>query len=287
MRPPSSTVAEPSGGVGGGGVATPDGGRHRVVFDDVAHRYRGRAGEVPALGPLSLAIEAGEFVAVVGPSGCGKTTLLRLIAGLERPTAGAVSVGGRPVDGPDPDRGVVFQQPALYPWLSVQRNVELGLRIRGVPRAQRARLAAAALERVGLAAFAAAAPYELSGGMRQRCQLARVLVTEPGVLLMDEPFGALDALTREHLQADLRALWLEHRRTVVFVTHSVEEAVVLASRAVVMSPRPGRVTLDVPLAFAASGASPAEIRTRPEAVAAAERLRRAIEADSPGSGVIG
>ena len=229
---------------------------------------------------MSVTVEPGEFVVVVGPSGCGKTTLLRLVAGFERPTEGAVTVGGRPVDRPDPDRGVVFQQPALYPWLSVQANVELGLRLRRVPRGDRARRAQAALAAVGLADFARAAPYELSGGMQQRCQLARVLVTEPGILLMDEPFGALDALTRERLQADLRALWLEDRRTVVFVTHSVEEAVVLGSRALVMSARPGCVTLDLPLPFAAAGHAPAELRALPEAVEAADRLRQAITANA-------
>jgi ABC-type nitrate/sulfonate/bicarbonate transport system ATPase subunit len=265
-------VAEPvpAGGAG------PDEG---IVLDGVAHRYRGRSGGTDALGPVSLTIDPGEFVVVVGPSGCGKTTLLQLVAGFVRPAAGTVTVGGRPVDGPDPDRGVVFQQPALYPWLSVQGNVELGLRLRGVRRPERARRARAALATVGLGDVAGAAPYELSGGMQQRCQLARVLVTEPGVLLMDEPFGALDALTRERLQGELRALWLERRRTVVFVTHSVEEAVVLGSRVLVMSPRPGRVTLDLDLPFSASGLPPSELRALPEAVAAAERLRAAIVHD--------
>jgi NitT/TauT family transport system ATP-binding protein/taurine transport system ATP-binding protein len=277
---PEAHVTQPAGQAAGRANGAP-GVRHRIVLDGVGHRYQGRSGPVDALGPVSLAIEPGEFVAVVGPSGCGKTTLLRLVAGLERPTSGTVTVGGRPVEGPDPDRGVVFQQPALYPWLSVQGNVELGLRLAGVRRADRSGRARAALATVGLADFAGAAPYELSGGMQQRCQLARVLVTEPGVLLMDEPFGALDALTRERLQAELRALWLEHRRTVVFVTHSVEEAVLLGSRALVMSTRPGRVALDLALPFTAEQAAPAELRARPEAVAAAERLRRAIDGTGP------
>jgi NitT/TauT family transport system ATP-binding protein/taurine transport system ATP-binding protein len=233
---------------------------------------------VPALAETTLRIEPGEFVVVVGPSGCGKTTLLRLLAGFERPTAGRVAVGEQEVRGPDPDRGVVFQQPALYPWLTVAGNVGLGLKLRGVRRAEREERVRSLLEAVGLAEFAHAVPYELSGGMQQRCQLARVLVTEPSVLLMDEPFAALDALTRERLQGELRRIWVEHHRTVVFVTHSVEEAVLLGTRALVMSSRPGRVVLDLELPFGPDAVDLATRRTDPRALAAAERLRSAIDA---------
>ncbi|HEV7721893.1 MAG TPA: ABC transporter ATP-binding protein [Iamia sp.] len=264
--------------------AAVDAAGRQLTLAGVGHTYAGQGGAVEALAPTDLRIDAGEFVVVVGPSGCGKTTLLRLLAGFERPTVGRIGVGDRTVTGPDPDRGFVFQRPALYPWLSVAGNVELGLRLRGVPRGERARRARHHLALVGLADFADAAPYELSGGMQQRCQLARVLATEPAVLLMDEPFGALDALTREHLQGELRRVWndgdgrsgVSRRRTVVFVTHSVEEAVVLGTRVLVMSPRPGRIVLDLALPFADRDVTTRELRTDPDVVATAERLRAAL-----------
>ncbi|GAA3396536.1 ABC transporter ATP-binding protein [Cryptosporangium minutisporangium] len=249
----------------------------RVRLSGVDHTYQGRSGSVQALDRTDLTIQPGEFVSVVGASGCGKTTLLRIVAGFVRATSGTVEVDGDQVTGPAPERGVVFQRPSLYPWLSVAGNVEFGLKMRRVPRAERRETARRYLELVGLADFADAAPYELSGGMQQRCQIARVLATEPSTVLMDEPFGALDALTREKLQAELRALWAAEERTVLFVTHSVEEAVLLSTRVLVMSPRPGRVILDLPIA-----SDPADdlatLRTSPDVLAAAEKVRAAVTA---------
>jgi NitT/TauT family transport system ATP-binding protein/taurine transport system ATP-binding protein len=244
---------------------------HTVVLDGVAHRYRGRGAEVQALAPADLEIAAGEFVAVVGPSGCGKTTLLQLIAGFLTPTDGVVTVGGERVTAPSPDRGVVFQQANLYPWLSVRKNVELGPRLGGVPRAERRRIAERYLALVGLGDFAEAAPYELSGGMQQRCQIARVLANDPAIMLLDEPFGALDALTRERLQDELHRIWLGSGKTAFFITHSVEEAVYLGTRVLVMSPRPGRIVLDAPVPFPA-GERTAALRATPEFVAFRERV---------------
>jgi NitT/TauT family transport system ATP-binding protein/taurine transport system ATP-binding protein len=251
-------------------------GAHAVVLDGVAHRYRGgRGADVQALAPLSLEVAAGEFVAIVGPSGCGKSTLLNLIAGFLTPSEGTVSVGGAPVAGPSPERGVVFQQANLYPWLSVRGNVELGPRLRGVARPERRRIADRYLELVGLGEFADAAPYELSGGMQQRCQIARVLANDPAIMLLDEPFGALDALTRDRLQDELHGIWLGSGKTAFFITHSVEEAVYLGTRVLVMSPRPGRVVLDEPVPFPAAERY-AALRATPAFVAFRERVAAAI-----------
>lgn len=213
----------------------------KISFCEVSRTYALGGGEFTALDRVSLDVADGEFVTVVGSSGCGKSTLLNLAAGLVEPSAGQVLVDGVPVTGPGPDRGVIFQQYALFPWLTVRGNVEFGLRLTSLPAAERRRRAEHAIGIVGLTEFADALPKTLSGGMKQRCAIARAYAVDPEVLLMDEPFGALDALTRVQLQDQLLRTWTEERRTVVFVTHDVDEAVYLAGRVVVMAARPGRV----------------------------------------------
>lgn len=251
-----------------------------ITLRAVTHHYQaGDGATVTALAGIDLDIDAGEFVTVVGPSGCGKTTLLQLIAGFFGPTSGTIAVGGEAVGAPGPERGVVFQHPtSLYPWLSVRGNVELGLRLRGVRRAERRARALAELERVGLGDVAERAPYELSGGMQQRCQIARALANDPAVMLMDEPFGALDAITRELLQQELATLWHTTGRTVVLITHGVDEAVLLGSRVIVLSQRPGRVVLDERPPFARSGRPLAEVRADPEFARVAATVRATVAA---------
>jgi NitT/TauT family transport system ATP-binding protein len=197
--------------------------------------------EFVALDGVDLEIAAGEFVTLVGPSGCGKSTVLDLISGLTRPSSGTVSVDGTPITGPGLDRSVVFQQYTLLPWRTARGNVEFALEAAGVPKGQRGPRALAYLELVGLGEFANRYPHELSGGMKQRVAIARSLSYEPGVLLMDEPFGALDAQTRERLQEELIQIWARTGTTVVFITHDIEEAVFLGQRVAVMSGRPGRI----------------------------------------------
>jgi len=208
-------------------------------------RGAGADGGVFAVANIDLTVERGEIVALVGTSGCGKSTLLRMVGGLETPSAGTIDLDGRPVAGPRPDAGFVFQEPRLMPWLSVRDNVAFGLG--KLSRAERASLADAALDRVGLAASAQALPRELSGGMAQRVALARALVTRPSVLLLDEPFSALDAFTRMSLQDHLLEIWRDDRPTMLFVTHDIEEALMLADRVVVMLGRPGRIHRDEPV----------------------------------------
>ena len=206
---------------------------------DLAKRF---ANGVTALGPLDLFVGRGEIVGVVGTSGCGKSTLLRIIGGLEPATAGSVRIDGEPVRGPRPEIGIVFQEPRLMPWLTVAGNVTFGLD--GVPRARREALADAALAKVGLTRFAGALPRELSGGMAQRVALARALVTAPEILLLDEPFSALDAFTRIRLQDELLRLWAIDRPTLLFVTHDIDEALALADRVIVLRGHPGRIRRD-------------------------------------------
>ena len=206
-------------------------------------------GPVHALVDIHLRVRAGEFLSLIGPSGCGKTTLLKILAGLVPADAGRVVVGDRMVTGPGRECSVVFQDFALLPWATAQKNVEFGLLLRGVPAAERAGTARRAIGKVGLAGFEEAYPAQLSGGMQQRVGLARALAVSPRVLLMDEPFASIDEQTRRLFQDDLLRLWSEERKTVVLVTHSMEEAIYLSDRVVVLSPRPGRVQqeLDVPL----------------------------------------
>jgi len=213
-----------------------------VTIRDLGKAFPKEGGTVTqALENVNLEISDEEFVCLVGPSGCGKTTLLRIIAGLETATTGSVTVDGRAVTGPNPKRGMVFQEYSLFPWRRVIDNVAFGLEMKGVPKEERRRTADRYLEMVGLSQFRDAYPYELSGGMRQRVAIARALANDPDVLLMDEPFGALDAQTRNRMQKELLSLWEQTKKTIVFVTHSVDEAVYLSDRIVVLSPRPGSV----------------------------------------------
>ena len=202
--------------------------------------FNARDTTLAALDRINLSVEEGEFLCLIGPSGCGKSTLLYLLAGLETPTQGQVFADGQPVRGTDPSRVLIFQEAALFPWLNVQANVEFGLKMKGIAREKRAEIALQLLGMVHLGSFARAWIHELSGGMRQRVALARALAVDPAVLLMDEPFGALDAMTRDMLHGELQEIWLNTHKTVVFVTHNVREAVVLGDRVLVMSPRPGR-----------------------------------------------
>ena len=214
-----------------------------IRFDGVAKHY----GPVRALDGIELSIGEAEFVALLGPSGCGKSTLLNLLAGFEAPSEGGISFAGTPVSRPGPDRAVVFQDAALLPWLSVQDNVTFGLRMRGDPPAGYAARTAELLHLVGLQGFEEALPAQLSGGMRQRVGLARALVMQPRALLMDEPFGALDAQTRLAMQQLLLDVWQTLRTTVLFVTHDIDEAILLADRVCVMTARPGRILRSIPI----------------------------------------
>ena len=200
-----------------------------------------------ALQATDLDVAENDFVTILGPSGCGKSTLLRIVAGLDRPTAGTVLLEGRQITGPGADRGMVFQSYTLFPWLNVLDNVCFGLVERGMPRAQQREVAASFIDKVGLRGFESHYPKQLSGGMQQRVAIARALANGPRILLMDEPFGALDHQTRELMQELLLGVWESDRKTVLFVTHDIEEAIFMASRVVVMSARPGRIKADVPV----------------------------------------
>ncbi|WP_371497082.1 ABC transporter ATP-binding protein [Kitasatospora sp. NBC_00374] len=227
----------------------------QISFRAVSKTFpvRGRAGarsaqaDFVAVDRVDLDIAAGEFTALVGPSGCGKSTLLDLLGGLTRPSSGQILLDGRPVTGPGPDRSTVFQQYALLPWRTAQGNVEFGLEAIGVPRRQRAARAREYLDLVGLTGFEDRHPHELSGGMKQRVAIARSLAYDPEVLLMDEPFAALDAQTRESLQGELLRIWERTGKTVLFITHGIEEAVYLGQRVAVMTSRPGRIKQVVPI----------------------------------------
>ncbi|MFJ9943668.1 ABC transporter ATP-binding protein [Streptomyces erythrochromogenes] len=217
----------------------------KIVFEGVRKTF----GDFTALDGIDLEIQSGEFLVVVGPSGCGKSTLLDLLGGLSAPTAGRILLDGKPVTGPGLDRGIVFQQYALLPWRTALGNVEFGLEATGVPRRERKSRAREFLDLVGLTGFEDRHPHQLSGGMRQRVAIARSLAYDPDVLLMDEPFAALDAQTRESLQDELRRIWQRTGKTVVFITHGIEEAVYLGQKVAVMTSRPGRIKEIVPVSF--------------------------------------
>ncbi len=261
-----------------------DGGSGRDMMDsvvgarDLSLTFQTNDGPVHALSGIDLTIHEGEFVSLIGPSGCGKTTLLRVIADLEQPTAGSITVNGM---SPGEARlarayGYVFQAAALYPWRTIERNVALPLEVMGVPKAERVERIYRNLSLVGLDGFARKFPWQLSGGMQQRASIARALSFDPALLLMDEPFGALDEIVRDRLNAELLRLWARTRKTVVFVTHSIPEAVFLSTRIVVMSPRPGRIQDIVDCDLGAD--RPLDIRETPEFLAIAHRVREGLRA---------
>lgn len=225
-------------------------GNVKVHIKDVKKVFSGRTGDMVALNGVSLDIRENEFVTVVGPSGCGKSTLLNIIAGLKKATSGTVVCNGREVTGTGPDRGVVFQQYALFPWLTVKKNISFSLDIKGIRQKDIERITAKYIQMVGLDKFEDSYPKELSGGMKQRVAIARAYAANPEVLLMDEPFGALDAQTRTQLQQELLDMWEKEQKTCFFITHDVDEALILGQRVIIMSARPGRIKrildIDIP-----------------------------------------
>ncbi|MCC7152344.1 MAG: ABC transporter ATP-binding protein [Rubrivivax sp.] len=243
----------------------------------VERRFAAAGGSTLALQATDLDVAENDFITILGPSGCGKSTLLRIVAGLDHQTAGEVLLDGQRIDGPGADRGMVFQSYTLFPWLSVLDNVCFGLAERGLPRAQQLEIAHGFLVKVGLVGFESHFPKQLSGGMQQRTAIARALANDPRMLLMDEPFGALDHQTRELMQELLLGIWEEQRKTVLFVTHDIDEAVFMGSRVVVMSARPGRIKLDrvVSLPYPRHYA----IKTTPEFAALKAELTEAVRAE--------
>lgn len=253
-------------------------GQEQIAIHGVDLNYEGKSGPVQALQNITFNIFRGEFVCVLGPSGCGKSTLLKIIAGFIPPTAGSIRLDGEEIKGTDWHRGVVFQNPPLYDWFSVRENVAFGPKMRGLPKKEYTQLADEYLDKVGLSEFADKKIYELSGGMKQRVSIARALVNNPEILLMDEPFGALDALTRETVQDLTRKIWWESGKMIFFITHDVEEALLLGSRVIVLSKHPGRVIADIPLSFSrqiAEGAD-TDIKFTQEFYTYREKLLRLI-----------
>jgi sulfonate transport system ATP-binding protein len=237
-----------------------------IEIGRVSKSFALNATKVPALRDVSVVVAPGAFVTLVGPSGCGKSTLLRLIAGLDTADGGTVRVGGRSVDGPGLDRGMVFQDHRLFPWLTVERNILLSLRKAPYPAPDKRRIVRELIELVGLQGFEQAQPHQLSGGMSQRAAIARALAPRPDVLLLDEPFGALDSLTRAQLQAEFLRIWRHESITMLMVTHDVEEAVFLSDRVIVLEPRPGRIkrAIDIPLDKPRRRSDPAFIALKEE-----------------------
>ncbi|MEN5073086.1 ABC transporter ATP-binding protein [Isoptericola cucumis] len=254
-------------------------GTAKISVQHVRKTFALKNEEFVALDDVSLDIADNEFVTVVGPSGCGKSTLMNVLAGLETPTSGHARVDGADVTGPGPERGVIFQQYALFPWLTVRKNIEFGLKVAGLGKAERREKAEHFIDLVGLGQFADALPKMLSGGMKQRCAIARAYAVDPSILLMDEPFGALDALTRVTLQEQLLDTWSREQRTVMFITHDVDEAVFLANRVVVMAARPGRIydVVDVDLPYPRTE----EVRLSPEFAALRNRVWRSVYHQTP------
>lgn len=220
-----------------------------IDIQDLQIRYGDKSDSILAVDKINLKIRKGEFLCLLGPSGCGKSTLLKTIAGYIKPTKGNCFMQGKPIDGPDWNRGVIFQSPTLYPWMSVKDNVEFGPKMRHLPPTEIKKIRRFFLEQVQLSGFGDKATFELSGGMKQRVALARVLANNPQVILMDEPFGALDALTRDNMQTLIRNIWEENNSTIFFITHDIDEALLLGTRIVVMSRRPGKIIREFKINF--------------------------------------
>lgn len=256
-------------------------GDAKISVREVSKIFPLRDEQFVALDRVSLEIDDNEFVTVVGPSGCGKSTLMNILAGLETPSDGSAVVDGVEVQGPGPERGVIFQQYALFPWLTVRQNVEFGLMVAKTPKAERRARAEHFIRMVGLEQFADALPKMLSGGMKQRCAIARAYAVDPKILLMDEPFGALDALTRVTLQEQLLDTWSKEKRTVMFITHDVDEAVFLANRVVIMAANPGRIfeIVDVDLPYPRTE----DVRLSPEFAQLRNRVWHAVYHQTAGN----
>jgi len=276
MSEPAVLDAARAAGAGPAATAAPA----AVEIERLSLMFQTADAPVHALADVDLTIARGEFVSFIGPSGCGKTTLMRVIADLEHASSGSIRVNGMSPQAARQARayGYVFQAAALYPWRSVLRNVMLPLEIMGVPRAEQAQRATAQLAAVGLAGFERKFPWQLSGGMQQRVSIARALAIEPKLLLMDEPFGALDEITRDHLNEQLLRLWERTDKTVIFVTHSISEAVFLSNRIVVMSPRPGRIIEIIENHALPARGRTLNLRESPEFAAVAHRVREALRA---------
>ncbi len=245
-----------------------------LAAEGISHTYDGPGGNLQALDTISLSLSRESFVCLVGPSGCGKSTLLRILAGLLSPTAGHVRLEGLAITRPQRRIGIVFQKANLMPWRTVYSNLSLPLELARMPSSEQEQRTAAMLELTGLTGFADVYPAALSGGMAQRVAIGRALIHDPEVLLLDEPFGQLDALTREQMSGELLRIWARHRKTVLMVTHSIPEAVLLADRVLVMSPRPGRIICDLPVPLPRPRSL--DLLHRPDFVALTERLRRSI-----------
>jgi len=252
----------------------------RLAIEGVGKTFPGVAGGLPtqALLPVSLEVADNDFITILGLSGCGKSTLLRLVAGLEEPSAGRILLDGAPVAGPGADRGMVFQSYTLFPWLNVRQNICFGLRQKGMPAAKQREISDRFIAEIGLRGFEEHFPKQLSGGMQQRVAIARALANSPKILLLDEPFGALDNQTRVVMQELLLGIWERERKTVLFVTHDIEEAIFLATRVLVMSARPGRIKADVPIALPYPRHY--TVKTSPEFSALKARLTEEIRAEA-------
>jgi NitT/TauT family transport system ATP-binding protein/sulfonate transport system ATP-binding protein len=252
----------------------------KLLVEHVSRSFPGVHGGAPlrALMPIDLSVATNDFITILGPSGCGKSTLLRIVAGLDHPSEGRVLLDGRAVAGPGPDRGMVFQSYTLFPWLTVAENIAFGLREKGMPQAERRDIVANYVELVGLKGFENHWPKQLSGGMQQRTAIARALANDPEILLLDEPFGALDNQTRGLMQELLLGIWEREKKTVLFVTHDIEEAIFMASRVVVMSARPGRIKSDV--AVDIPHPRHYTVKTSPEFSALKARLTEDIRAEA-------